>query len=427
MMDFNDLQSIVRRCTEPQAPNLYRNLYGMEVNAPALHITGEDRWRALPLLTKDALLNTPLKERCFAGNADIDHIRVSSGTSGKPPLFSPRTAARGIEYRLTYHDFSGAILAYTTPAMPHWHEALQESLGHSPRVITYDPKNPEISIQLAEIARVDAISVFTFHMHTIGTLMLKAGMAEQIRFIEMCGEVCTRALFEYLRNTFPNAVILPQYGSGEVENIPMGIPCHAITGEEPLSVYHVKDTHYHELLNPETEEIIPRVAGAEGELVLTSYPGEPAALPLIRYRTGDIVRILDTRCATHDDLVFTVLGRAQADFLKVPGGMLRADEIERTLRMLSDFVTDRFELHLYQQAASSGPGIRAVMHVELLESAPQKDLTLMAQKISQLMRIGPSRTYGKAVAEGALGELTCVALSTARSKGKHKRMVSHLQ
>ncbi len=50
-----------------------------------------------------------------------------------------------------------------------------------------------------------------------------------------------------------------------------------------------------ELLDPATEKVIPFTDGAEGELVYTAIGRE--ANPLVRFRSGDHVEVLGTRCA----------------------------------------------------------------------------------------------------------------------------------
>ena len=56
---------------------------------------------------------------------------------------------------------------------------------------------------------------------------------------------------------------------------------------------HVSEDHFIiEVIDPETLEVLPE--GEEGELVFTSLTKQ--ALPLIRYRTGDLSKILPGSC-----------------------------------------------------------------------------------------------------------------------------------
>ena len=421
MMTFEQLQSLVGTCTDSSGPTIYRKLYGL-LKGEKVSIRSWRGWRDLPLLSNDFLLNTPFKDRLFTSINNVDHVRVSSGTSGKPPLFSPRTYLRGMEYRSAYHNFKKPILAFGVPATPHWHEYFQKSLGQRPHVIVFDPKNASASVKLARIAGVDSISLFAFHVPLISEHVVREGIGKNIRFVEICGESCSHHLLNLMRDIFPNATILPFYGSSEVEDSPIGVPCRPITGEKPLAIYHAKGSHYHEIIDPETGGWIAPKVGAEGELVITAFPGEPSAFPLIRYRTGDMVRVTLDRCKKHGAWTFTILGRVSHDFLKIPGGVLRADEAERVIQKLHNRVTDKFEVHRVEELTPSGLKIRVELHVETTN--PGVDINILAHDFSRELRVNSERTYADGVKQGLYLPLVCRALPKTKTSGKHRRIVA---
>lgn len=59
--------------------------------------------------------------------------------------------------------------------------------------------------------------------------------------------------------------------------------------------YHGQGHAHVELIDPDTEEVIPFEEGAEGELVYTPLRRE--ATPLLRFRSGDVARVTGTECA----------------------------------------------------------------------------------------------------------------------------------
>lgn len=422
MLDFKTMQGLLERVTDPKRGSFYRTHYGLGAADAALNISSLEEWRSLPPVTKDALIASSLQERSYLPLCELDHLRASSGTSGKPPLFSPRTHVRNMEYRLEYHDFKNAFLAFTVPLMPHWHERFLSEHGMEPRVIAYDPKYPRASVRLAKLAGVDAVSVFLYHATALGEAMKAEGHNNNIRFLEVTGEKCNRATYEYLRETFPNATILQSYGASEVEDVHIGMPCRPMTGEEPLAVYHPKSTHYLELIDPETGAPVEPVAGAEGELLITAYPGEPSAFPLVRFRIGDMVRVVESACPRHGSWSFTVLGRAEFDFVKVLGGVLRADEVERVLRTVSEHVSDRFELHHFTRETEQGPKTQVVLHVE-----PKGEISFesLARHIAERLRVAPERTYADGVLRGAYLPLQCAELKNPGTAGKSKKLIVH--
>jgi len=420
MLSFEQLQQLLSRVTGPSAGgSFYRRLYGIVPGEGARAVQTLAEWRALPTVTKDDLIASPLQDRSFLPLGELDHLRTSSGTSGKPPLFSPRTHVRRMDYRLQYHDFTGAFMTYTVPMMPHWHERFMREHGIAPRVIVYDPRSPDSSARLARIAGVEGISLFVYHVQSAGEALKREGIAERIRYFEITGEICTQALYEYMRETFPNATIIQSYNSSEVEDAHMGMPCKVMDGTEPLAVYHGKETHYLELVDPETGEAIEPKAGAEGDLLVTAYPGEPASLPLLRFRIGDTVRVVEEHCP-HGTWSFTVLGRTDMDFLKVAGGVLRAEEIARVLRLFPDRVTDRFSLRCSEvQVPGRGPLLSPTLEVEL-RGTP--DLEQLAKDVSAQLRINPVMTWQQGVEQGRYLPLVCAPLADAGGK-KHRRII----
>jgi phenylacetate-CoA ligase len=74
------------------------------------------------------------------------------------------------------------------------------------------------------------------------------------------------------------------YGLSEI--IGPGVACECIETKDGLTVW--EDHFYPEIIDPETGRVLPE--GEKGELVFTSLTKE--ALPMIRYRTRDLTRLL---------------------------------------------------------------------------------------------------------------------------------------
>jgi len=113
-------------------------------------------------------------------------------------------------------------------------------------------------------------------------------------------------------------------GMTETGGVGLGIDCKAHNG------IHVWEDHYIvEIVNPETGEVLPD--GEEGELVVTTLTRE--GLPLIRYRTRDITKVISReRCdcgRTHLRLA-RIKGRTD-DMLKVKGVCFYPRQIEEVI------------------------------------------------------------------------------------------------
>ncbi len=103
-----------------------------------------------------------------------------------------------------------------------------------------------------------------------------------------------------------------------------------VAGECPcLCGMHINEDHFiPEIINPETGDVLP--PGEKGELVITTVTKE--ALPLIRYRTKDITRLLYEPCACGRTLVRMekIEGRTD-DMLIIRGVNVFPSQIEEVL------------------------------------------------------------------------------------------------
>jgi len=100
-----------------------------------------------------------------------------------------------------------------------------------------------------------------------------------------------------------------------------------------------------QLINPNTMEDIPITEGAVGEMVLTHLKKE--AQPLIRYRTSDLMEILETgpcQCK-RTGFRFRIVGRAD-DMLHVKGINLFPNGIAMVLETMVPEVTGEFQITL---------------------------------------------------------------------------------
>jgi phenylacetate-CoA ligase len=118
------------------------------------------------------------------------------------------------------------------------------------------------------------------------------------------------------------------YGLSEIIGPGVAGECEARTG------LHVCDDHFlPEIVDPVTGA--PQPAGQEGELVLTTLTKR--AMPMIRYRTGDITALTTEPCACGrtSARIARLKGRAD-DMLIVKGVNLYPSEVEAALLAVED-------------------------------------------------------------------------------------------
>src|SRR5512147_1783711 len=119
------------------------------------------------------------------------------------------------------------------------------------------------------------------------------------------------------------------YGLSEV--IGPGVASECLEGRPGL---HVNEDHFlPEIIDPETGE--PHPPGHEGELVLTSLTKE--ALPVIRYRTGDVTSLDPAPCPCGRTTVRSarIKGRSD-DMLVIKGVNVYPSQLEAALLTLDE-------------------------------------------------------------------------------------------
>ncbi len=119
------------------------------------------------------------------------------------------------------------------------------------------------------------------------------------------------------------------YGIAEVGGPGVAVECRCKSG------LHVWEDHFlPEIIDPKTGEVLE--AEEEGELVITPLSRE--AMPLLRYRTGDITRMLEGECdcgRTHRRIDW-MRGRID-DMIKIRGVGIYPSNIERVLAAHREF------------------------------------------------------------------------------------------
>jgi len=119
------------------------------------------------------------------------------------------------------------------------------------------------------------------------------------------------------------------YGLSEVIGPGVAMDCH-----EAQDGLHIAEDHFYvEVIDPNTLELLPE--GEEGELVFTSLTKQ--AMPIVRYRTGDVASIKREKCVCGRTTtrMSRVKGRVD-DMLIIRGVNIFPSEIEHTLLQIKD-------------------------------------------------------------------------------------------
>jgi phenylacetate-CoA ligase len=148
------------------------------------------------------------------------------------------------------------------------------------------------------------------------------------------------------------------YGLSEIIGPGVGSECH-----QAQRGLHVWEDHFLvEVIDPDTLQVLP--AGEPGELVLTTLTKE--ALPMLRYRTRDITRLIEEPCAcgrTHRRIM-RMTGRSD-DLLIIRGVNVYPSQVEAVLVGFPGLAP-----HYQIVLTRDGPMDAMTLEVELATPAP---------------------------------------------------------
>ena len=163
------------------------------------------------------------------------------------------------------------------------------------------------------------------------------------------------------------------YGLSEIGGPGVSYECEAREG-----LHIAEDQYLVEIIDPDNGEVLP--PGEEGELVFTTLNKE--AMPLLRYRSGDITRLNIELCQCGRTLArMSRIARHADDRLVVGGINIFPDQVEQAFAGISG-VSDQFQLVLDRTTALD----HLELHIEVAADSTSdtvSDLITTEQQIKE--------------------------------------------
>ena len=362
----------------------YGQLWG-DKNLSAASIKSPDDLEQFPFTTKSDLRDHYPFGLVAVPEADIKRIHASSGTRGKPTI-APYTAA---DLDL-WADLCARALA-AAGVRPG--DRLQNSYGYGlftgglglhygaerlgATVIPASSGRTQQQIMLLQDFSPSAICCTPSYALNIAatladmraktdTIALKIG----ILGAEPWTEACRQRIQDQL-----DIKAFDIYGLSEILGPGVAIEC---TEQKGL---HIWEDHFIvEIVDPTTMKPLP--AGQRGELVITTLTKQ--ALPLIRYRTGDICSLIDEPCACGRTMrrISRIEGRLD-DMLIIRGVNVYPSEIEAVLFSLPE-LSAHYQILISREQALDKLQIR-VERNEQLAADPLTNASL-EQRLNSLIQ-----------------------------------------
>ncbi len=342
----------------------------------------------LPFVTKQDLRDHYPFGLFAVPRDQIVRIHASSGTTGKPTVVGytkrdlqmwtecvSRIACMGgasskdvAQICFGYGMFTGALglhygLENIGAAM------VPSSTGNSEKQIMYMQDfetsllvaTPSYALRLAEVAKemgIDPAKDLKVKIALVGSELLTEAMREEMH--RMWGR---------------DMMITSNYGMSELMGPGVSGECECLDG------MHINEDYFiPEIINPKTGEVLP--PGEKGELVISCIYKE--ALPLIRYRTKDVTRLIyePCKCGRTTCRMENLDGRTD-DMLKIRGVNVFPSQIETVLLSIPE-VGPHYEIIVTRENHSDKLEVR----VELLKATDAyRELEEIQKKIRSKLRV----------------------------------------
>ncbi|MBN2654521.1 MAG: phenylacetate--CoA ligase [Nitrospirae bacterium] len=304
--------------------------------------------RKLPFTTREDLRENFPDGLLAIPKKDIVRLHTSSGTTGKPKaiFFSKHDidAASDLMARslymtglrntdifqnmMTYGLFTGALMMHYGA----------EKIGCM--VIPAGPGNTARQISLMQDFETTAIHITPSYGLYLASVLQKQGLDPATDLSLKKAYVGAEPYTEETRKKIESLLKVDAYNCYGLSE--MNGPGVAFECERKNGLHLWEDNFLMEILDPVTGEPIPD--GEEGELVLTTLNRE--AMPILRYRTKDITKILPDKCPcgrTHRR-IHRIIGRADDMFI-VKGVNIYPQQIERVLMSVKG-VAENYQINL---------------------------------------------------------------------------------
>jgi phenylacetate-CoA ligase len=294
-------------------------------------IDGIDDIETLPMTTKEAFRENYPDGLFTVDDDELLRIHASSGTTGKPKIVGyteddldmwERVMARSLEAAgiepgdtvqnaYGYGLFTGGL---------GFHDAV-ERLGAT--VVPTGSGQTQRQVELIEDLESDALACTPSYALYVAETAEEMGHDPtdlSISTVVFGAEPCTEPMRQEIEERL-GVTGVDVYGLSEI--IGPGVSIECAEAQDGLHIW--EDHFYPEVVDPDTGR--PVEEGEEGELVVTTLSKE--AIPMLRYRTGDITTLNSDTCECGREMVRmdNINGRSD-DLIIVRGVNVYPSEIE---------------------------------------------------------------------------------------------------
>lgn len=303
----------------------------------------------VPFTDKESLRDAYPLEMMAVDEEEVVRIHSSSGTTGKPVIvpYTMQDVDTWSEMFARCYETVGVgkkDRVQVTPGYGLWtagigFQAGVERLGAM--AIPTGPGNTEKQLEMMVDLKTTVLCATSSYALLLAEEIQRRGLRDKINLklgifgSERWGDKMRAKIEDYLGiDSFDIYGLTEIYGPG------IAIDCPAHQG-----MHYWSDYLLFEIIDPVTERQLPM--GEQGELVITTLTKE--GMPLLRYRTHDITRIIPHTCSCGSPypMIDRILGRTD-DMIKIKGVNIYPGQIDHVLR-ITPGCSSEYQIHLFRE------------------------------------------------------------------------------
>lgn len=415
---FNKIRKVLHFVWTSPYSSFYRDKYKKEGIDLLKDINSMEDFKKLPYLTKEEILNTDPFDRFFSSPKKPKWVHISGGTTGGRVLAILRSgvvlpAAKFQIQKALELKIKTAIIILTETA--YWavltrpafrHKSILRCLGS-----VYDLERTATIIRDLKIEAIDA-SPNTLEL--IIPYLKKEGVIDNIRYLVIAGENISEARYKHIKSVFKNAYLTFEYGLAEANLI--GYTCSNLAYGPNRNIYHPISSHYYlEQVNLDKKD----------ELCVT-HLFTKTDLPMIRYRTGDVVKVYKEECLCGAKYKMKSFGRWGTYVLNIRGYYFYVEELEKAISPFYKYLKVlNWKLQIYDYSKKKNlPKLKLQLIPK--ENTPASVKSLITKTVSGSFNLSEDKTLESLVKKKVFLPLEVEFVSSFDSVTKHKNFVYHL-
>lgn len=316
-------------------------------------------------------------------------LRITSGTMGGPPLLVARHRSPGPE--LFEHFPGGKAIAVfagnASTSLRFLCDLLVDAAARDRRILILGAGDLGTMDSVFSSFRPDfVLGAPSFVAEAISCLS-GSDVRRGVRVVHMNGEPLSAELEAQLRRMLPRAAFATFYATAEIGQV-----SDHTCGHLPRGTFHPLRGVRVEVSRPDGDGV--------GEVVISAPLS--ASVVLERYRTGDLGRIVPDPCSCGRRETFQLLGRKDAEVVRLAGMTLVRTEFDRVMRELARYVID-YRATACERIAGGRVGGEidlAVVPAAGLSLRRQRE-EFLSRAIADRLRVTPTRTFADLLRAGA--------------------------